>query len=248
MLVTVRSADLVKVALPRRRALRIGLEPGVHPPDPYAHRFIAKLRVGANVLDLGCGAGTYGLAAAALGARRVVLTDVDAAALRCALANGERNGLAGLEAREGSLFEPARGERFDTIVVTPPQLPAPSPVLATRYGGADGLDLFRVLARSAREHLAPGGRLYSLVTGWAGPARVAELFENGGLTVRRVARVERAFQPSEYEQYLPGLFDYLDEHARGHAEKAYRRAGAWRYLRVSFLEAHRERARNGAGA
>ncbi|HZU98557.1 MAG TPA: 50S ribosomal protein L11 methyltransferase [Planctomycetota bacterium] len=222
------------------RCLSIVVRRGVHPIDPYAGRFAASLRVSEDdrVLDLGCGAGTYGLAAAAHGAAHVVATDIDPAAITCTLENARRNGFAErFTGRVGSLFEPVARERFDVIVTTLPQLPAPKPVIATRYGGPDGLDLLRELAGRVGAHLTPGGRLYLLVTGWAGPERVAELLASRGLSVRVVARADRAFQPAEYDAYCPGLFRYLDEHARD--GKAYSRKGAWRYLRVEFLEATR---------
>jgi methylase of polypeptide subunit release factors len=156
----------------------------------------------------------------------------------CTLENGRRNGLDGkLSGRVGPLFEPVGRRRFDVIVTTLPQLPAPTPVLATRYGGPDGLDLLRELAAQAGDHLAPGGRLYALVTGWAGPASVTELFEARGLSVRIAARASRAFQPIEYDRYAPGLFAYLDEHVRDRTDEAYTRRGAWCYLNVVFLEA-----------
>ncbi len=229
------------------RALRLVAPPGVHPMDPYAPRFAAAMRVepGARVLDLGCGAGAYALAAAARGAGRVVATDVSPAAVACALENAARNGLVGgLEGRVGSLFAPVRGERFDAIVTTLPQLPAPRPILATRYGGPDGLRYLRQLAGRAARHLAPGGRLYALVTDWADPRRVAPLLEGAGLAVRRVARVERPFQPHEYDSYLPGLFGYLRARARAGVGR-YRRAGSWCYLGVSFLEARIENGKDG---
>jgi SAM-dependent methyltransferase len=235
-------ASRVDVGASRR--LSIAVRRGVHPIDPYAGRFAASLRLRRNdrVLDLGCGAGTYGLAAAAHGAEHVVATDIDPTAVACTLENALRNGFAGrFRGCVGSLFEPVARERFDVIVTTLPQLPAPRPVIATRYGGPDGLDLLRELAGRVRAHLKAGGRLYLLVTGWAGPERVAELLSARGLSVRVAARAARAFQPAEYDAYCPGLFDYLDEHARD--GKAYSRKGAWRYLRVEFLEATRPGAR-----
>src|SRR5262249_45741354 len=146
---------------------------------------------GDRVLDLGCGSGAYAIAAAMLGVRHVVATDVDPRAIETTLHNARRNRVS-LDARVGSLFAPVRKERFDVIVTSLPQLPAPRPVIPTRYGGVDGLRFLRRLAREAPARLAPGGRLYALVTAWAGPERVTSLFESAGLRVRRVARVERA--------------------------------------------------------
>ncbi|MCC6741673.1 MAG: class I SAM-dependent methyltransferase [Planctomycetia bacterium] len=226
------------VPLPGRRPLRIRELPGVHPLDPYAPDFAAQFRMpaGGSAWDLGCGAGLYGCAAAAFGAGRVLMTDTDPAAVSCALRNARRNGLAGVDGRVGSLFAPARGERFDLIMTSVPQLPAPGPVLRTRFGGPDGLEFFRPLARGAARRLRPGGRLYALVTGWAGPGRVRRLFLDHGLFARTVLAVERAFQPAEYEAMRPGLFDYLRSHAAGDP-RAWRRDGSWSWLRVELLEA-----------
>ena len=81
----------------------------------------------------------------------------------------------------------------------------------------------------------PNGRLYALVTDWSDPRRVAPLFLARGFKVERRARIERPFQPAEYDRYLPGLFAYLDARARAGLAR-YRRDGAWCRLGVSFLE------------
>jgi methylase of polypeptide subunit release factors len=237
------------VALPQLdvgagRLLSLVSREGVHPMDPYAGEFAASLRVSQEdrVLDMGCGAGTYGLVAASKGALSVVATDIDPAAVACTLENARQNGFAPrFTGAVGSLFEPVARERFDVIVTSLPQLPAPRPVIATRYGGPDGLTLLRELAAEVGDRLENGGRLYALVTGWAGPERVAELFSARGLSVRVAARTVRAFQPVEYERYSPGLFAYLDRHTRDRDGKAYTRRGAWHYLRVEFLEATKGR-------
>jgi methylase of polypeptide subunit release factors len=216
----------------------LSVAPPVHHPDPYAKTVAAAIRVqrGDRVLDLGCGAGGYGLSTAVRGAGEVVFTDIDPAAVSCALQNASRNGVGQVDGRVGSLFGPVRGERFDIIITTLPQLPAPSPILAARYGGADGLKYLRRLAARAGNHLAPGGRLYMLITDWAWPPRVMPLFKRRGFTLRRVARMERPFHPAEYDSYSQGLFSYLDSRAqRGLA--GYRRNGRWCYLGVSFFEA-----------
>jgi methylase of polypeptide subunit release factors len=210
----------------------------VHHPDPYAEIMAAAIRVrsGDRVLDMGCGAGGYGLSAAVRGAGEVVLTDIDPAAVSCALQNADRNGISRVDGRVGSLFAPVRGERFDIIITSLPQLPAPVPILAARYGGPDGLRYLRKLANKAINHLEPGGRLYMLITDWAWPPRVERLFHRRGFTLQRVARVERGFQPAEYDTYSPGLFAYLDGRAqRGLAR--YRRNGTWCYLGIGFFEA-----------
>jgi hypothetical protein len=63
------------------------------------------------------------------------------------------------------------------------------------------------------------------------------LFEKRSFKLRRLARIERAFQPAEYNTFSQGLFSYLDGRAqRGLAQ--YRRNGAWCYLGVNFSEAN----------
>jgi release factor glutamine methyltransferase len=219
-------------------AIFLSVAPQVHHPDPYADIMASAIRVrpGDRVLDMGCGAGGYGLSAAARGAREIVLTDIDPAAVSCALQNAARNGIECVDGRVGSLFKPVRGERFDIIITTLPQLPSPEPILTARYGGPDGLRYLRKLAGRANNYLAPGGRLYMLITDWAYPPRVESMFKRRGFEFQRVARAERAFQPAEYDAYAPGLFAYLDGRAqRGLAR--YRRNGKWCYLGVSLFEA-----------
>jgi release factor glutamine methyltransferase len=224
--------------IPPDSMISLSVAPRVHHPDPYAKTVAAAIRVrrGDRVLDLGCGAGGYGLSTAVRGAGEIVLTDIEPAAVDCALQNARRNGIRRADGRVGSLFAPVRGERFDIIITTLPQLPAPKPILAARYGGPDGLRYLRKLAERAGRHLTPGGRLYMLITDWAWPPRVMPLFNRRGFTLRRVARIERPFQPAEYDVYSQGLFSYLDGRAqRGLAQ--YRRNGTWCYLGVSFFEA-----------
>lgn len=235
-----------RLQIPPHGTLLLSVAPRVHRPDPYAKTVAGAIRVrrGDRVLDLGCGAGGYGLSAALRGAGEVVLTDIDPAAVACALQNASRNRIGRVSGRVGSLFAPVRGERFDIIITTLPQLPAPRPILAARYGGPDGLRYLRRLAERAGDHLAPGGRLYMLLTDWAWPPRVAPLFKQRGFAFRRVARMERPFQPAEYDAHARGLFSYLDRRAqRGLA--AYRRNGTWCYLGVSFFEATIDHRRSG---
>ena len=73
-----------------------------------------------EVLDLGTGSGV-GAIFAARHARRVVAADINAAAVRCARVNALLNDVEHrVDARQGDLFEPAAGERFDLVLFNPP--------------------------------------------------------------------------------------------------------------------------------
>ena len=75
-----------------------------------------------EVLDLGTGSGVCALFAAQLGGR-VVATDINPAAVRCALVNALMNGLEkNIEFRQGDLFTPVGDERFDVVLFNPPFL------------------------------------------------------------------------------------------------------------------------------
>ena len=101
---------------------------------------------GDAVLDLGCGWGSVGIAAArAVGGGRVILVDVNRRAAMLARRNLERNAIANAEVRVGSLYAPVAGERFDLIVSNPPYRAGRPTILA--------------LLENAPAHLTPTGRL-----------------------------------------------------------------------------------------
>jgi ribosomal protein L11 methyltransferase len=78
---------------------------GTHPSTQLCLAALEEhLQPGATVLDLGCGSGILGIAAARLGAARVVALDTDPVAVEATRQNAARNGVSEvIEAAEGSL-------------------------------------------------------------------------------------------------------------------------------------------------
>jgi 16S rRNA (guanine1207-N2)-methyltransferase len=74
-----------------------------------------------NVLDVGCGYGAVGIAAATSNPRlRVVMTDVNARAVRLAKQNVEKNKVHNAEVRCGYLYEPVKELEFRCVLSNPP--------------------------------------------------------------------------------------------------------------------------------
>jgi len=113
-------------------------------------------------LDLCTGSGVQALAARRY-ADEVIGVDRNPRAIRFARFNAELNGLEGVRFYLGDLYEPVRGERFDTITANPPFVPSPVGDLGFRDGGADGEEVLRRIVQGAAEHLEADGRL-SIVT------------------------------------------------------------------------------------
>lgn len=127
-----------------------------------------------SVLDVGTGSGAIAIALAVEGHyHRIVATDVSPDALAVAQKNVTtyRHLLqAPVELREGALFEPVRGERFNLVVSNPPyialterdDLPASvrewEPSLAL-FSGDDGMTALHALIRGAESALLPDGVL-----------------------------------------------------------------------------------------
>ncbi|SFR74207.1 release factor glutamine methyltransferase [Agromyces sp. CF514] len=188
--------------------IRVLLEPGVFVPRrrtellaETAAGFAAEVATSdrpAVVVDLCCGAGAIGAvildAAAPL---ELVAADVDPAAVRAARRNLESRGARVVE---GDLFAPLPADlrgRVDVLAVNAPYVPtgeiAMMPpeardheALVALDGGGDGLDVHRRVAASARDWLAPGGRLL-LETSRDQAAATEALVVAGGLAteVRR---------------------------------------------------------------
>jgi 16S rRNA (guanine1207-N2)-methyltransferase len=73
------------------------------------------------VLDVGCGYGAVGIAAAASNPRlHVIMTDVNARAVRLAKQNIELKKVSNAEVRCGYLYEPVEGLAFNCVLSNPP--------------------------------------------------------------------------------------------------------------------------------
>ena len=111
----------------------------------------------ARTLDIGTGQGFHAMVASGHSGK-VIATDVNARALDFARWSLEMNGIANVELREGSLFEPVKDEPpFDLIVSNPPFIISPPHDLVCLGGFSQGDSLVEQLVREAPSHLAEGG-------------------------------------------------------------------------------------------
>lgn len=154
------------------------VDPAVLVPRPDTETVIEVARAqrpdraaACRVLDLCTGSGAIAIALAKeLPAAHVIATELSPAAAAVARRNVERNAVGDrVEVREGDLFAPVAGERFDLVVGNPPYIA--SAVIATLSaevrreprlaldGGADGLVFYDRICAAAAAHLAPGGAL-----------------------------------------------------------------------------------------
>lgn len=139
---------------PDPSAINIALDPGMafgtgsHATTALCLRWLSShLAGGESVLDYGTGSGILAIAAARLGASRVVGVDIDAAAMNAARENAARNGVA---ITLWHVSEPIE-EPFDVVaanILTNP-LKMLAPLLCARLGPGGRLILSGVLSAQA---------------------------------------------------------------------------------------------------
>lgn len=129
---------------------------GISPASTSLAQLTIREPVG-SALDLGTGCGVQALHLARH-ARRVVATDVNARALAVTRFNAALNDVE-VDVRDGSFFEPVRGERFDLLATNPPFVisPATGERLVYRDSGLPGDRVVEDIVRTAPQHLNPGG-------------------------------------------------------------------------------------------
>lgn len=123
--------------------------------------------------DIGVGTGVLSAVLARRGVRRVVATDQDPRALECAQDNLRRLALQGrVELLRADLFPPGQAP---LVVCNPPWLPARPSAPIERAVYDEGSGMLRGFLSGLREHLAPGGE------GWL---ILSDLAEHLGLRSR----------------------------------------------------------------
>jgi ribosomal protein L11 methyltransferase len=140
-------------------AITIVLDPGLafgtgsHPTTRLCLKWLeANLRGGATVLDYGCGSGILAIAAAKLGAVRVVGVDIDPQAVEAACDNAARNAVRA----DFSLSDDLPDGTYDVVaanILTNP-LKALMPLLAGRARPGGRIVLSGILESQAEEVMA----------------------------------------------------------------------------------------------
>ena len=196
--------------------LRIGLDEGVFVPRRRTEFLVRQAadtvrRTAASadpstpvrtiIVDLCCGSGAIAAAlSVAVPPVDVHAVDIDPVAVRCARRNLSRYGG---QVYEGNLYEalPAALQgRVDILVANVPYVPSSAvgllPVEARVHepraaldGGADGLDIVRLVAARAKPWLAENGHLL-VETSERQAAEAQEIFASNGLLPRVVGSAE----------------------------------------------------------
>jgi len=142
-----------------------------------------------RILDLGTGSGAIAVALAVHCPSAVIIaTDISEQALAVARYNARQHGVS-VDFRQGNLFEPVKGQKFDLIISNPPYVSTEEylhcspevkqePLLAL-LGGEDGLDFYRHIAAESDEYLASEGMIILEIGNLQG-LKVTKLFADRG--------------------------------------------------------------------
>jgi release factor glutamine methyltransferase len=148
-------------------SIDIDIAPEVYNPSDDSFLLVGVIEVAPEerLLDMGTGTGIVALHAARAGAR-VVAADINPHAVACARSNALRNDLK-VDVRQSDLFGNVEGV-FDVITFNPPYLPekdAPATWMERSWsGGSDGSDVVVRFLEDAWRFLAPGGRIYIILS------------------------------------------------------------------------------------
>ena len=126
-------------------------------------------------LDMGCGYGAVGIAAAVFNPRlRVILVDVNTRAVWLAKQNVERNLVSNAEVRRGCLYAPVEELIFDCVLSNPPV--------------SVGMTTVKTIIVEAPKHMAHRGVFQMVIKSKVGGKRLRTIFEEAFGNVEVLAR------------------------------------------------------------
>jgi 16S rRNA (guanine1207-N2)-methyltransferase len=127
------------------------------------------------VLDLGCGYGAVGIAAAVFNSDlHVVMVDVNMRAVRLARQNAEINNVQNVTIKHGHLYEPVKGFTFNCVLLNPPV--------------SAGIETVKAMITGAPENMSSKALFQIVVKSKIGGKRLCTILENAFGNVSVLAR------------------------------------------------------------
>jgi 16S rRNA (guanine1207-N2)-methyltransferase len=127
------------------------------------------------VLDIGCGYGAVGIAAATFNPNlRVIMVDVNERAVRLARQNAEKNYVSNVEVGRGYLYEPVKDLVFSCVLSNPPV--------------SAGMETVKAIISEAPEHMASKALFQMVVKSKIGGKRLLMVFEEAFGNIEVLAR------------------------------------------------------------
>lgn len=155
---------------------------------------------GRDVLDLGTGSGAVAIAAARAGAATVTAVDLSLRSVAAARVNAARHRVR-VDVRNGDLFAPVAGRRFDLVVSNPPYVPAETDTLPRHRkarcwdGGRDGRAVLDRICAGAAGALTDDGQVLLVHSALCGTQATLDALGDAGLHPAVLARATIPFGP-----------------------------------------------------
>ncbi|MDP1551663.1 MAG: class I SAM-dependent methyltransferase [Methanobacteriaceae archaeon] len=155
------------------------------------------IKKGDFVLEIGTGTGIIGLNASKT-ALKVVATDINPYAIKCAIANKKLNDVKNLEIRNGNLFNPVLNEKFDLVLFNTPYLPSEKDEGVDDHlddawnGGINGREVIDPFLDNVKNHLNNKGTVQLVQSSLSDIEKSCQKLKKMGFNVQITAR-ERFF-------------------------------------------------------
>ncbi len=174
-------------------------DPALHFTSAFFARHLLTPGVvpkGGLVLDVGTGTGLLAICAGRAGAGRVIATDINPAAVQCATYNVRRHGLqAVVQVRQGDLFLPVAGLRFDLVVCNPPYFRGEPHTMGERaYRAGPSYEWLARFADQLPGHLTPTGGALLVLGDSTDIEAILKVIRTAPLCVNLVARRDLIFE------------------------------------------------------
>lgn len=152
-----------------------------------------------EVLEIGTGTGLIAIYASK-NSRKVIATDINPAAMKCALKNVITNHTYNVELREGNLFEPVEDEKFDVVLFNTPYLPTTEDeklegqLNAAFDGGLDGRDTIDAFIDGVKNVLKKEGRIQMVQSSLADNDKTLQRLKDIGFEAEIIASTKHFFE------------------------------------------------------